>query len=192
MEERGFLPFAKAGYTALSCVLCGMGVWLTLRPTLSAAFIGMAVGCVMIALGVVKIFGYFSRDLYQLAFQHDLAYGILLAALGALLVLGPRRDLNVLCIVLGIAVLSDGLFKMQTAIDAKRFGLPKWQLILALGILAGASGALLAFRPSGDVRTETVLLGVALLLEGALGLCVARCAIRIFHRPAEQEQSGLK
>lgn len=40
--------------------------------------------------------------------------------------------MNFICVILGIAVLSDGLFKMQMSLDAKRFGIREWWLILHL------------------------------------------------------------
>ena len=36
----------------------------------------------LIVYGLIKILGYFSRDIYCLAFQFDLAFGVLLAAVG--------------------------------------------------------------------------------------------------------------
>ncbi len=183
MEERKFLPLAKAGYAALSCILCGMGFWTALQPTFPAAFLGIAAGCMMMAFGAVKMLGYFSRDLYQLAFQHDLAFGMLLLALGALTLALLRRDLTVLCLVIGIAILADGLFKIQTAMDARRFGLPAWGILFALAALAGGFGALLAFRFSADAQTLTVLMGTALMLEGMLGLCVALCTLKVTRPP---------
>lgn len=38
---------------------------------------------------------------------------------------------------------------------------------------------ILTLRPSGDGRTLTILMGVALLADGVMGLCVALCAIKV-------------
>ena len=133
----------------------------------------------MIVFGAVKLVGYCSRDLYRLAFQYDLGFGLLLIALGALVLARPGSVLDFLSTALGIAVLTDGLYKVQIAVDAKRFGLGAWWLTLALALAAGAVGLALVFRPWDSARLLTRLLGAALLAEGILNLCVAVSAVKI-------------
>lgn len=43
-------------------------------------------GVVLILLGAVKILGYFTKDIFQLAFQFDFALGIISAILGIVLI----------------------------------------------------------------------------------------------------------
>ena len=170
---------AKAGYIALSALLCALGAFLMLKPGLSIGLTGAIVGVAMIAFGVVKLAGYFSKDLYRLAFQFDLALGILLIALGAVILARPVRAMAMLCVMLGIEIVADGLFKVQTALDARAFGLSSWWLILALGALAGAAGIAVAAHPSGSASVLTTIAGGALAVQGALNLCVALCAVKI-------------
>ena len=87
-------------------------------------------GAVSIVFGIIKLMGYFSKDVYRLAFQFDLALGIAMIVLGAVEVIRPRLLLGLLPVVLGIIVLVDGLFKIQTALDSKRFGLKSGGLAL--------------------------------------------------------------
>ena len=136
--------------------------------------------------GVIKLIGYLSRDLYQLAFQFDLAFGILLMALSAVFLLRPVRMMSFLCMAVGIAILADGLLKIQTAIDARRFGLRTWWLILVMAIVAGTAGMLLMLRPSQSAQVLTGLMGISLLAEGLLSLCVALCAVKVM-KPADFE-----
>ncbi len=185
MRSDRLLWFAKAGYALLSAFCCALGIFVIAKPALSPIFVHIIAGCVLIALGIVKLMGYFSRDLYQLAFQHDLAFGILLMAAGSRILFIPKQDLNILCIVLGIVILADGLFKIQTAFDARRFGIRIWWLILLFAACAGIVGGLLAFHPGG-ARDRMVLSGLALMFEGILGICVACGALKIRRRPAVQ------
>ncbi|MBQ3341374.1 MAG: DUF308 domain-containing protein [Kiritimatiellae bacterium] len=170
---------AKTGYIALSAALCALGLLLMLRPGLSLRLTGSIVGATMMAFGAIKLFGYFSKDLYRLAFQFDLAFGILLMALGLLLLIKPVSAMNMLCVILGIEIVADGLFKVQTAVDARRFGLPTWWLILALAVITGAAGIAVAVHPSSSALTLTTLTGAALAVEGLMNLCVALCAVKV-------------
>ena len=170
---------AKTGYIVMSLVFCAAGIACIANPGLSAAVIGRVLGAAMILFGAVKLVGYCSRDLYRLAFQYDLGFGLLLIALGALVLLRPAGVLDFLFTALGIAVLTDGLYKVQIAVDAKRVGIPTWWLTLALAVAAGLIGLALVFRPWGSARLLTILLGAALLAEGILNLCVAVCTVKI-------------
>ena len=173
------MKVAKFGYILSSLFLCALGILLIAMPSLSPDALGIAAGCVMIVFGVVKMIGYFSRDLFRLAFQYDLATGILMLLLGCLLLIAPERMLKVLCTVWGILILSDGLFKVQISVDAQQFGLRHWWLILSVAIVSALFGALLIFRPAESVRVMTVILGLSWLMDGILNISTVLCAVRI-------------
>ena len=179
MRSEKTIRAAKTAYIALSALLCALGLLLILKPEISMGLTGAIVGGVMIAFGAVKLMGYFSKDLYRLAFQFDLAFGILLIALGALILVRPVRALTMLCVILGIEIIADGLFKVQTALDARRFGLYTWWLILAMAVLTGLAGAAIAQHPSESALTLTTMTGAALTAQGLMNLCVALCAVKV-------------
>lgn len=183
MRSVKFIRAAKKGYIIISLVLCVVGLLMILAPDLSVSVIGIIVGVVLGVSGVAKLIGYLSRDLYQLAFQFDLAFGILLMALSVVILLRPEHMMSFLCIILGITTLADGLLKIQTSFDARRFGLRMWWLILSVAILAGTAGMILMLRPSQSAQVLTVLMGVSLLAEGILSLCVALCAVKVIEKP---------
>ena len=152
---------------------------LILFPGFSTSALGIVCGAVMILFGIVKLVGYFSRDLYRLAFQYDLACGCLLILLGLVMLLRPDSLLNFICVALGIYILTDGLFKIQISVDAKRFGLRGWWLILVEAILAALLGLTMIFRVTDSARVLTVLLGVSMLAEGILNLSTVITAVKI-------------
>ena len=181
MKNRCTIPMwvAKAGYIVMSLVFCGAGVLFIAKPELSAVAISRALGAAMILFGLIKLVGYFSKDLFRLAFQYDLGFGLLLIALGILVLAKPAGVLDFIFIALGIAILTDGLFKVQIAVDSKRFGIPTWWLTLTLAMVTGVVGLALVFRPWDSARLLTALLGAALLAEGILNLCVAVSTVKI-------------
>jgi len=191
LKTRCTIPMwvAKTGYIVMSLVFCAAGIACIANPGLSAAVIGRVLGAAMILFGAVKLVGYCSRDLYRLAFQYDLAFGILLIALGAVILLKPEGALDFIFAALGIAIFSDGLFKVQIALDSKRFGIRSWWLIAALALVTGAIGLALVFRPweSGVLLTE--LLGASLLCEGVLSLCVALSTVKIVRHQLDESEA---
>lgn len=173
------LRAAKLGYMIISIALCVLGVVPIAIPEYSAVLLCRIGGIIMILFGVVKILGYCSKDLYRLAFQHDLAFGILLIVLGAVMIFRTDPMITILCTILGVYVLADALLKIQIAIDSKAFGIRKWWLILSMAILTGITGFLLIFRPSESTRIIMILFGITLLAEGILNLITILTAVQI-------------
>lgn len=173
---------AKLGYILLSVALCALGGVLIAVPDFSAALLCRLVGVTMLLFGAVKIIGYCSKDLYRLAFQYDLAFGILLIALGGILLFRPDTMVQIICIIMGVCVLADALLKIQISIDSKAFGLEKWWLILVAAILTGVAGFLLVLRPMESARAVMILLGVTLITEGLLNLTTILTAVKIIRR----------
>lgn len=170
---------AKIGYIVMSVLFCVLGVVLLFTPDVSALWIGRLLGIGLILFGAIKLVGYFSRDLFRLAFQYDLAFGLLLMVLGIVTLSHPGDALSFLCVMFGIPVLADGLFKIQIAMDSRQFGIRNWWLVLVLAALTCVVGVVLVFRPMTGVRALTALIGLSLLCEGVLNLSVALCTVKI-------------
>ena len=170
---------AKIGYIVMSVVFCAVGLMFIIRSDVSAAFLGYLLGISMVVFGAIKIVGYFSKDLFRLAFQYDLEFGVILIVLGVIVLAKPLDVLNFVFIATGIATLADSLFRIRIAMDAKRFGIESWWMILAIAVATGAIGIILIVRPWESARILTALLGISLLSEGILNLCVAISTVKI-------------
>lgn len=173
------IKVAKTGYIIISILLCVLGIVLIAVPDFSVTLLCVLGGGIMMLFGLVKIIGYCSKDLYRLAFQFDLAFGILFVVLGFILIIRTDAMVNLICIVMGICVLADALLKIQISIDSRAFGIKKWWLILAMAILTGVAGFLLIFRPSESIQTIMILFGIALITEGVLNLITILTAVKI-------------
>lgn len=169
MKMRSVTPMriAKIGYIVMSVMFCIAGALFIALPDISITMIGISMGTAMIVFGIVKLVGYFSRDLFRLAFQFDLELGILLLVLGLIVLIRPDDLMTFICIALGISILTDGLFKVQIALDSKRFGIKSWWVILALAVVAGTIGVFLIFRSAKSAQFLTVLLGVSSAIASA-------------------------
>ena len=111
--------------------------------------------------------------------------GLLLMVLGIVTLSHPGDALSFLCVMFGIPVLADGLFKIQIAMDSRQFGIRNWWLVLVLAALTCVVGVVLVFRPMTGVRALTALMGLSLLCDGVLNLSVALCTVKIvdYQRP---------
>ncbi len=183
------MTIAKTGYIIISAILILGGILMIAAPDTSAEIICRAAGITAAIFGAVKLVSYFSKDLFRLAFQFDLAEGILLMVLGVTMAITPDIFIGLFGIILGTVILADGLFKIQTAIDAKLFGVSKWWLILAAALLASAAGFLLIIDPLDGASAAILFAGISMLADGILNLVTVITAVKIIknQRPDSED-----
>lgn len=165
---------------ALACV--GIGIFFMIRPDVAIVTLCRVCGVFFIVCGVVRLFGYFSKDLFQLAFQFDLAIGLLLMVIGVVLLWRVDQIVVIFPVFVGICILIDGVCKLQTALDARKFGIERWWIILIIAILVAFVGACLAVLPVGTTRVVVRLLGFNLSLDGCLNFWVVLKTVNILKR----------
>lgn len=180
----------RGAFLILSAGLMVGGACLLLHPDVSAVTICMALGVLSILCGAVRLAGYFSNDLYRLAFQFDLAVGILSILMGLILLLHPDRVLVYLPIVTGVFILVDSVLRLQTAIDARHFGMSKWWAILLVSLGGTVLGAILLLRPFESGLALVRLLGLTLLLDGGECLVTGIYTIKVPRRSSADVIEG--
>lgn len=158
---------AKLINITTSCCTCAAGAALLIIPSIGVLEDKLILGIISLICGVAKLMGYFSNDLYRLAFQFNYAFGIFDILLGSFLIIFGEPALSALPMILGIYVMLDGLLKQQIAIDARSFGIARWRMILFSGILLTAVGALIIAADTViDPLNARTLLPIALIADG--------------------------
>lgn len=158
---------AKTGNIIGGAAFFVLGVILMIFPETSLTILSRIAGAVMLASGIIRIIGYFSKDLYYLAFQFDFALGILSILFGAAVFFRPTIIISAIQIFLGAFVLVNGLFALQTAMDSKRFGMKYWWVLLILSAVSSLFGFAMIISPFRSAAAVTELIGIALLFVGA-------------------------
>lgn len=181
------LKMVKNVYCIMAICFIAVGIMLLIRPDISVNIICKAFGAVLLVYGIVKIIGYATKDLYQLAFQFDLALGIVSIVVGLVLVFRTQHVLELLSVCVGVFMLVDATLKIQTAIDSKRFGVERWWTILIAAIVVAAFGVLLIVRPFETTSVIIRLIGLIFCLDGILNIIVVQSTVNTIRRNREWE-----
>ena len=163
----------------MSVLFCIAGIFMMIKPDISAQAIGLFAGLSMIVFGVIKLIGYFSKDLFRLAFQYDLQFGILLVILGVITLFNPGDVMSFVSITGGVCVIINCLFKISISLEAKKFGIREWWITVLFSCAAGIMGILLVGRPAEAMNIMVTITGMAFLLEGLLNISVALSLVKI-------------
>ncbi len=164
---------ARSNAVLSSILLCVIGLILVIWPGMSANIVGVIVGITLMLLGISRLLSYYSRFAFRFVFQWDLILGVVLIVLGIILVTGPQGLMKLLSIAIGIAVLVDGLSKIQTALAAKRLGVGHWFLVLLFAMLCVIVGIVLIANCGKGARAIMTVLGISLIIDGFSGLIAA-------------------
>lgn len=171
---------AKTINIIAASLLTVVGVLLLAVPDMADVGVKVMMGSLCVMVGAAKLLGYFSNDMYRLAFQFDFAMGVLIVILGVLTIAGAWKTIDLLPTAFGIYVLLDGALKVQTAIDAKRFGMSQWVLMLISAIILCAVGAFTTYVSYNDtIASPTLLLGIALIIDSTVNIWITAYTVRV-------------
>lgn len=173
-----FVRNIKYAYMILSVFLFCEGLYMLFFHPVYEANLFIAVGISLICYGGVKLLGYFSKEPYGLAFQFDLALGIPIMLIGILIVGSAALKDSFTPRLIGLLIGMEAAFRAQTALDARKFGIPKWWLLLLFSFLLETLGFLLFMFTQSAFSFYFSLLGLSLVLYGIQNFLTAFYTIR--------------
>ena len=186
MKRANIVKEARVIHVVASVLLVFAGVLLLVWPDADDTLIRWVLGGTFAVLGIARVLGYFANDLYRLAFQYDLALGSFCVIFSVLSVIRPDSIQNVIPYAIGVYVLLDGLLKLQTAFDARAFGMRHWfgllistAVLCLFGILALVG---LTMWP------QHIMVGIALMLDGGENVWNTMGTVRI--RAKKEDRFG--
>ena len=171
MKDKSILKTVKTVYSAVAVLECILGLVMMCYPGFSLSALGIILGIGLVLFGVVELIAYFSGSAPLILSRNVLAGGIFFIILGVLVLTNPLGLMNFICIVIGVGILADSLFKLQSVLDVRQFmSRGSWWLVFAALLLSVLAGILLVFWPGESGRALIVLLGIGLLLNGAFNI----------------------
>lgn len=166
------LEHIKRAYLALALASVGIGIVFMVKPGIAVATMCRICGVFFLIYGLVRILGYFSKDLFQLAFQFDFAMGLFSMVTGVIFLARVERVAFIFPGFVALFIVIDAVLKLQTALDARKFGLERWWIIMIIAILAAAVGVCLTLLSMQTTEFLIWMLGVNLCLDGCLNFWV--------------------
>ena len=168
----------KLIYIILSIIFILSGACMALFPDFFAFAICYITGGICIVHGVMRLIGYFSNELYKIAFQFDLALGMVSVFIGLICVFNAEGVLKFIPIIIGIFTLISGALKIQSSLDARRFGMSKWWAMLIGSVITMILGALLILCSLESMYAMIVILGITLIIDGIQSLFLLIYAVK--------------
>lgn len=169
--SKSSLGWVKVLYVLLAILYIITGLYALFNPVAFELTLGLFIGCMMIAYGVMMVIAYFMAAHFKSVWT--LILGILLVVLGFVVASNLFESMNVIGIIAGIAFICSGAFKIYQSFQVKDLGIKSWWLVLILGICTLIVGGIMAFDPAASGAYFAIWVGCSFLVDGIDDLILA-------------------
>ena len=101
-----------------------------------------------------------------------LLFGIVLAVIGAWILLKPESIMKAVPVIVGIIIVIHGINNAVQSVDLKKLDYGNWWIACLLGLATIVLGAVLIFKPFGVINTVTRVIGGFLIYDGLSDLWI--------------------
>ena len=145
-----------------------VGTIMLFLPGLTNKVIGIIIGVLFLLTGVNMVYKYLKREGAKL-YSFNLFFGIVLTALGLVIILSPFTVSTFVTVCLGIYLMVLGASKITFGVWFKIGNDSSWLITLVIGIMYLIFGVLLLINPFSAL-TITKLIGTFVILSSVLDL----------------------
>lgn len=159
---RDALKGIKWSLILASLLFLFLGISLLIWPHTSNLILCYIVSGVLTAYGLFHILAYFGKDRDSWI---GLAVGIICTAFGIYAFAQPTRISDIISIILGVAILVDGVMSLRRDFALRAAGFLQWWIPFVLDMLILVLGAVVVFNPSLFAELLLQIIGVILIYE---------------------------
>ena len=161
----------KWGYVLIFLVLAAIGVLCIVFPE-TLKIVCITAGIILALYAAVLFTLTLVRRERQAGFAVKIVISGISLAAGIVMAILNQKAVGVLTSLLGLYMVIDGSFKLQTTVLSKRYKVAAWWIMLALAIIVITGGFIsLKWTPTEDNAAWTSrILGVTLIVDGIANL----------------------
>lgn len=168
MENKIKRTFNVSLITSIIFVI--VGLFLFIKPDTTISLISYVFGGVLLLMGLINVYKYFSSNNKLNMFSFDLAYGVLLIIAGLFLIIDTSIFAKVINIILGIWIIVNSITKFQYGIVLKKVKNSDWGYTIFVSLLSFFWGILLLVNPFESALTITQIIGIFIIVYAVLDI----------------------
>ncbi len=164
---------AKLGKSGLfmSLIEIVIGILLLINPVDFTSGIIMALGIVLVVMGIGQIIGYFRAEPQEAASDGKLTKGILFIAFGLFCAFKSEWFMvtfPVITVLYGVLILVAGVGKLQLSVDMARAKQKYWFVALISALLTLVFAILIVTDPFTSTAFLWTFIGITLIVEAVM------------------------
>ena len=148
-------------------ILLVVGLILTIWPDESLDIAVNLVGSVVVIFGIINLVMFFKGKNDYLT----LFIGILASVVGMCIIVKSATIISIIHILIGIAILADGITNIKTLLDIKNDS-KKWKILFISALITSFFGLLLIFKPLLIADMIIRIGGIIIIIAALEGLLI--------------------
>ena len=162
-------------------ITCGaiilLGLVLLVLPGVATSVLFNGIGMVCILIGLIHVIKYCTLDARTAVVSNDMAQGLAWIVGGILFIVFKGLLVSLLPILFGLVVLVGGVIKVQITMGFRHMNAGRWYWELICAVVSVVLGIIILSNPFSTALLMMRVIGVTLVLEGAMDL-VSRFAYK--------------
>jgi uncharacterized membrane protein HdeD (DUF308 family) len=153
------------GYLLISLVLCAVGLCFIIYPNNSIKIGSYIIAAAAMLVGIILAIKVLADRKRDFSFATSIFSAVLTVACGVVALIIPNEIFKLYPMLIGLFIILDGSFKLQTVINAKRYKIKCWWLLLLFAVISIIGGFfVIRLRVDIDVsyRFFSVIMGASL------------------------------
>ncbi|RKI27308.1 hypothetical protein D7V82_09570 [bacterium 1xD8-6] len=149
------------------------GILLLVNPVIFTSGIIVALGIVLLVIGLLGVISYFRMEPAEAAMKQTLAKGLAVSAAGLFCIVQYQwfvESFSILAILYGVIILTMGFSKIQWAVDMLRMEREKWFLAAIGALLSVVAAVVILMNPFSSTKILWMFVGVSLILQAAVDI----------------------
>ncbi len=157
-------------YIVLTIAVMALGICLIVWPDISAEALCSVCGIALLIVGAARIICYFQRGISVLWHRYELPMGLIDVLLGIYFLSRPANVMLILPVIVGVVIIIDSVFKLQTSLELRQAGARRWGITLIFAVLSIFMAVFLIRNPFEGTMTLMVYLGISLVIDAVQSL----------------------
>ena len=133
----------KWGYLLISLILSLAGLCFIIYPNQSMKTGSYVIACAALIVGIILVIKVLANRKRSLSFAISVISSVLTITCGVVALIIPEEVFKLYPMFIGLFILIDGSFKLQTVINAKRYKLRMWWFLLIFALITIIGGFLI-------------------------------------------------
>ena len=156
------------GYLLTSILLCLAGVLVIAFQSETLKAVSYIIAGATFIVGIIQIIKLLAERKRGFGFAISIIFTVLTLVCGLVAFIIPDKVMELYPMFIGLLIVIDGAFKLQTVINAKRYKLKMWWFLLIFSCLTILGGFLTVRLRVGEVGYSgfSFILGFALIFSG--------------------------
>lgn len=147
-----------------------LGIYLVARPNSATGALCALIGWLILLAGIAGIINAVSFQHATMLESPMLPFSVVGAVIGLFIVVQPGILASIVSLIICIFLLIEGASSLQAAMRRHAWGDPLWLVPLVVGILSLIVGLWMLFAPLESAVLMMQVIGVSLIVSGAVNL----------------------